>query len=60
MKSYLSLLMLNLLLWIYDICNELLLGNATLARVLTCCKKLQVIRRQENHGLTNSPWGGGR
>ena len=30
--------MLNLLLWIPNICNGLLLGNATLVRVLTCCK----------------------
>ena len=32
--------MLNLLLLIGNICNGLLLGNATLVRVLTCCKIL--------------------
>ena len=32
--------MLNLCLWIGNICTGLLLGNASIARGLTCCKKL--------------------
>ena len=45
--------MLNLCLWIGNICNGLLLGNASIARGLTWCKKKrksQDTRRQENHG----------
>ena len=48
------LLMLNLCLWIGNICNGLLLGNASIA------KNSQDMRLQENHGLQNSPWGGGK
>ena len=51
--------MLNLCLWIGNICNGLLLGNASIARGLTRRKNSQDMRLQENHGLQNSPRGGG-
>ena len=44
------LLMLNLCLWIGNICNGFLLGNATIARGLTCCKNSQDIKLQESRG----------
>ena len=49
--------MLNLCLWIGNICNGLLLGNASIARGLTCCKNSQDMRLQENHSLQNFPLG---
>ena len=49
--------MLNISLWIGNICNGLLLGNASIARGLTCCKNSQDMRLQGNHGLQNSLLG---
>ena len=42
--------MLNLCFWIGNICNGLLLGNASIARGLTCCKKLA------RHEASRKPW----
>ena len=52
--------MLNLLLWIGNICNGLLLGNATLARGLTFCKKLPKNYASRKLWSTIFPLGGGK
>ena len=53
------LLMLNLCLWIGNICNGLLLGNASIARGLTCCKKLARHEASRKSWSTKFPLGGG-
>ena len=40
-------------------CNGLLLGNASIARGLTCCKNSQDMGLQENYGLQIPPGGAG-
>ena len=52
------LLMLNLCLWIGNICNGLLLGNASIARGLTCCKKLARHEASRKSWSTKFPLGG--
>ena len=58
--------MLNLCLWIGNICNGLLLSNASIAilqKKKKKKKKLTRMRLQENHGLQNPTWkwgGGGK
>ena len=51
--------MLNLCLWIGNICNGLLLGNASIARGLTCCKKLARHEASRKSWSTKFPLGGG-
>ena len=53
------LLMLNLCLWIGNICNGLLLGNASITRGLTCCKKLARHEASRKSWSTKFPLGGG-
>ena len=53
------LLMLNLCLWIGNICNGPLLGNASIARGLTCCKKLARHEASRKSWSTKFPLGGG-
>ena len=53
------LLMLNLCLWIGNICNGMLLGNASIARGLTCCKKLARHEASRKSLSTKFPLGGG-
>ena len=53
------LLMLNLCLWIGNICNGLLLGNASIARGLTCCKKLERHEASRKSWSTKFALGGG-
>ena len=53
------LLMLNLCLWIGNICNGLLLGNASIARGLTCCKKVARHEASRKSWSTKFPLGGG-
>ena len=50
--------MLNLCLWIGNICNGLLLGNASIARGLTCCKKLARHEASRKSWSTKFPLGG--
>ena len=51
--------MLNLCLWIGNICNGLLFGNASIARGLTCCKKLARHEALRKSWSTKFPlWGG--
>ena len=50
--------MLNLCLWIGNICNGLLLGNASIARGLTCCKKLARHEASRKSWSTKFPPGG--
>ena len=52
--------MLNLCLWIGNICNGLLLGNASIARGLTCCKKLARHEASRKSWSTKFPLGGGK
>ena len=52
------LLMLNLCLWIGNICNGMLLGNASIARGLTCCKKLARHEASRKSLSTKFPLGG--
>ena len=52
------LLVLNLCLWIGNICNGLLLGNASIARGLTCCKKLARHEASRKSWSTKFPLGG--
>ena len=52
------LLMLNLCLWTGNICNGLLLGNASIARGLTCCKKLARHEASRKSWSTKFPLGG--
>ena len=51
--------MLNLCLWIGNICNGMLLGNASIARGLTCCKKLARHEASRKSLSTKFPLGGG-
>ena len=53
------LLMLNLCLWIGNISNGRLLGNASIARGLTCCKKLARHEASRKSWSTKFPLGGG-
>ena len=50
--------MLNLCLWIGNISNGLLLGNASIARGLTCCKKLARHEASRKLWSTKFPLGG--
>ena len=52
--------MLNLCLWIGNICNGMLLGNASIARGLTCCKKLARHEASRKSLSTKFPLGGGK
>ena len=51
--------MLNSCLWIGNICIGLLLGNASIARGLTCCKKLSRYEASRKSWSTKFPLGGG-
>ena len=57
------LLLLNLCLWIGNICNGLLFGKASIARELTCCKKTRKTLRFKKNKVYKIPpgvRGGGR
>ena len=51
--------MLNLCIWIGNICNGLVLGNASIGRRLTCCKKLARHETSRKLWSTKFPLGGG-
>ena len=53
------LLVLNLCLWIGNICNGLLLGNASIARGLTCCKNTRKTWGFKKIMVYKIPPGGG-
>ena len=48
----------NLCLLIGNICNGLLLGNTSIARGLTCCKKIARLETSRKSWSTKFPLGG--